>query len=60
MDELRPCPFCGGKADIHYAYTWGLQNQYEVRCDLCPCAMGVHGSEQEAIEEWNRRADQDG
>ena len=49
--ELKPCPFCGGEATIMGDdYFWAS-------CKYC-CAETL-GSEdvQEAIEAWNRRAD---
>ena len=55
--ELKPCPFCGGKAklehDVHYSY---------VRCMECHARtnyIGIasyHCSDDRAIEFWNHRA----
>ena len=61
MDELKPCPFCGGKAHLEHDYT-GDGFSY-VCCEKC----GLHSvsfvrsfeqaSDLRAIEYWNRRAD---
>lgn len=59
-EELKPCPFCGGKA-----YAWrtdqGLwyadckENDFS-KCIVQPGTIDPLPSEQEAIEAWNRRA----
>lgn len=53
MVELKPCPFCGGKAkaDKEFLGTW------KVRCKNCPCDMGRYWfyTKQKAIIAWNRR-----
>ena len=50
MDELKPCPFCGSRYVVS-VYCW------IVKC----CRCGAHGAagqtRKEAIEAWNRRAD---
>ena len=50
--ELKPCPFCGGKASVIKESMW-----YEVHCDNCPCNVGRcwFSKREEAIEAWNRR-----
>ena len=65
MDEikLKPCPFCGGKAEInvdreavedtekrHWAYT--------VVCKRCCATSGLTYLPEKAREAWNRRAEQ--
>lgn len=58
MDELKPCPFCGGEAVVtkhHNRFTdWYL-------CSCPKCHISQTGSEYgfrfEAVEAWNRRAD---
>lgn len=67
MSELKPCPFCGGEADL-----WSNEgrNGYFVRCECAVCGsktksffMGPHlplewGKTLEAEmarEAWNRR-----
>jgi Lar family restriction alleviation protein len=69
-DELKPCPFCGGKPKIHkkelderFAYA----NEVTVQCSSCGCSRSAVGdtskpgyadnssTEKRAIEKWNRR-----
>ena len=58
MDELKPCPFCGGEAVVtkhHNRFTeWYL-------CSCPKCHISQTGSEYgfrfEAIDAWNRRTD---
>ena len=59
MDEikLKPCPFCGGPARL-----CGECNYYWVECEFQNgCLVGPitdsFCTECEAIEAWNRRAD---
>ena len=53
MDELKPCPFCRGKAK--------LQSYYKDHCVYCTkcnaSTMKWFPTEIEAIEAWNRRTD---
>ncbi len=52
--ELKPCPFCGGK---NVCLTEHAAVIVFVQCDDC-CATFPHfDSKEEAIEAWNRRAD---
>ena len=53
-DKLKPCPFCGGKADLHWHWSdcWGTI------CLSC-CIEGPipkQDTEAEAITAWNQRA----
>lgn len=58
MDKLKPCPFCGGEAvcmkHFNRIVDWYL-------CFCKECGISQTGSkyefEFEAIEAWNRRAD---
>ena len=61
MTELKPCPFCGGKAKVieldpfnRYRgrfHTWG------VRCVKCGVEMVSGVSKEDVIKTWNWRAD---
>lgn len=47
--ELKPCPFCGGRASKDPAAEW-------VQCEECGATGAAWQSQKEAIEAWNRRA----
>ena len=54
-EELKPCPFCGGEADIR----WHQSDCFVVSCTVC-CAEGPPASGDEmqaAIAAWNTRAE---
>jgi hypothetical protein len=57
--ELKPCPFCGGKADIQYLkpVVEGGLDEFRVRCVAIGCGGAVTGwmSEPTAIKAWNTR-----
>ena len=69
MAELKPCPFCGGKADLRqedFDPRWmptrndpdsGGCPPYYVQCDDCGATTEYRYMAHEAIELWNRRAD---
>ena len=52
MEELKPCPFCGGEATLDHYESDG----YLAYCILCH-AMIEHwcADKQEAINKWNKR-----
>ena len=49
--ELKPCPFCGGRAKM---YNWGV---WGVRCTDCGAGSDWDIEEHKAIEAWNRRVE---
>lgn len=58
--ELKPCPFCGGKATIRiFRGKDGWRDRYAVLCRYdeggCGAESGLYHYEEEAIEAWNRR-----
>ena len=69
MEQLKPCPFCGRTNKLiihevrHLIDGTGIK-QYTVVCNAsgdntgcgANCGYG-HFTKQEAIEAWNRRAD---
>jgi Lar family restriction alleviation protein len=49
--DLKPCPFCGGRATLEgRGYYWG-------ECNSCGAMTRGSEDKQKAIEEWNRRAE---
>jgi Lar family restriction alleviation protein len=55
MNELKPCPFCGGKAEIQQFAN--PQNYYCVRCTDCGCSTdGYRRSKTESTEAENKAA----
>jgi Lar family restriction alleviation protein len=58
ITDLKPCPFCGGKAEL-IKRRQCLADAYSVRCKNSGCrgrTQKLVRTEQQAIEEWNRRA----
>lgn len=50
MEELKPCPFCGGEAKRNDdMQRWG-----DVYCNGCGCNM-LTGNMKSAIKAWNTR-----
>ena len=53
MDQLKPCPFCGGEAEL-----WDNKMEYRlygVLCKECDCMTPYAVTGEEAVEVWNRR-----
>ena len=50
MTDLKPCPFCGGKANLRE-----YQIDFRVMCSECGCRAKLCSTEKEAVEAWNRR-----
>lgn len=60
MSNLKPCPFCGGEAEVNYGQTSSLLWAY-VTCGCGIRTCNHHGDKEreakaKAIETWNRRA----
>lgn len=60
-NELKPCPKCGCEAELISSQTFAWCNVYwYVRCTNEDCdeeTMLKYDTKREAIEAWNRRAD---
>jgi len=66
-DELKPCPFCGGKATVDQQYdeTWdGEEAGVDLYCDIgcenddCgvkPSVSSWDSTYEDAVERWNTR-----
>lgn len=53
-NELKPCPFCGGRAYLSERMNGG----YYVECESiggCLAESGNYDTEEQAVEAWNRR-----
>lgn len=61
MDELKPCPFCGGAAHIEVDDVQEPEMfwHYSPRCDDWGCLGHMfwfgYNTEEDAIEAWNTR-----
>ena len=63
MTELKPCPFCGGKAVLRHNYRGILQYSF-IQCENYECGIcgkeyaigAAYSADDFAIEFWNRRA----
>lgn len=59
MDELKPCPFCGSKAELKRWWTGLGISRYtnRVQCTnkKCRCNSGDWKIKPKAIAAWNRR-----
>jgi hypothetical protein len=53
MDELKPCPFCGGEAKVIDA---GIEVWVECTNEKCKCIRYFKGTRKEAYKAWNTRA----
>lgn len=58
MDKLKPCPFCGGKAELENSMR---ENCSRIKCTKCRVKTEAfiksfkYSSDQLAAEAWNRR-----
>ena len=61
MAELKPCPFCGGKAKLRETTYGDNIDAYVVYCTNRECEVWpstrYRRFRSEAIEAWNRRAE---
>ena len=61
-NELKPCPFCGGKAELIIVpgYFNKTESGWLVKCRNGCCNQMPYVSDHDAIDAWNRRAGEDG
>lgn len=48
--ELKPCPFCGGKGKIRIAF-----GMCTCTCSSCGVTTEARGKEKQAVDAWNNR-----
>lgn len=71
MIKVKPCPFCGGMAELDFAFgsltytdeygdarTTGFY--YTIKClnEICGCRIGIYEKPMMALEAWNRRVNE--
>jgi Lar family restriction alleviation protein len=54
MGELKPCPFCRGKARVIKENDPDLI-QYKIMCQNCGVSTPFIGSREQSEDTWNRR-----
>lgn len=61
MNELKPCPFCGGDAKlVRREQKYGFYpsgGTYYIHCKNCLMTTQPRCKKEYVIEAWNRRAD---
>lgn len=58
--KLKPCPFCGGDAEIASVKSGIFRHAYYyVRCTMCGATSRVQETARKAERSWNRRANDD-
>lgn len=58
MDELKKCPFCGGKAEINFKEDYSAHRFYWVECSKCDARTSDfedNPGKEKAISSWNHR-----
>ena len=53
--ELKPCPFCGGKAILECEEEMGIGPEWLVVCLGCHMEGAWFSSKAKATEAWNTR-----
>ena len=54
--DLKPCPFCGGEAQMQYHEFDGYERTYGVICVDCMVQFDTFFLlEEEAVKAWNSR-----
>jgi Lar family restriction alleviation protein len=57
MDELLPCPFCGGAAELYQDKGQaGAEAVWLVYCDRCLAQGPDKPKRDQAVKAWNSRA----
>lgn len=51
-NELKPCPFCGGEAELYQSYC----GYYQIECHQCSARSCMAVEEESVISNWNTRS----
>ena len=57
MSDLKPCPFCGGNANIIAYPEFDPKRKVYVQCEKCGISTRMKDTPKEAFEAWNRRVE---
>ena len=61
-EELKPCPFCGGKANVLNSIELGcgFDNCFDIECGTKGCFLEFgcewFDTKEDVIKKWNKRA----
>lgn len=55
VEDLKPCPFCGAKAELEAVNRLGLK-RWEVHCTECSVTLWPAITPQTAVTFWNKRS----
>lgn len=55
MKELKPCPFCGGKAAKGIPWVATADRTFWIECSECGAETAAHDNEKSAAEAWDKR-----
>ncbi len=55
--KLKPCPFCGGEANLNVYSNNGKPTDWSIRCKVGECSASIYGleGEENITTRWNRR-----
>ena len=59
-EMLKPCPFCGGKAELHKTTCTTSAPGVFVMCGQCLTLSNNFHTEEKAVLMWNRRVKNEG
>ena len=51
-NELKPCPFCGGEAELYQSYC----GYYQIECHQCSARSCTAVEKESVISNWNKRS----
>lgn len=51
-NELKPCPFCGGEAELYQSYC----GYYQIECHQCSARSCTAVEKESVISNWNTRS----